>query len=63
MTLICIGDYCFLRNNGRCFACCMFLLCNGNGRTNIFYMFKHEDRIFFCVLEFLEEEKRFFVIT
>jgi len=41
----------------------MFLVRNGNGRTDVLYMLEHEDRIFLCVFEFLEEEKRFFVIT
>ena len=57
-----LSDYCFMRNN-RCLACGMFLLRNGNGRTDIFYMLEHKNRIFLRVFKILEEEKRFFVIT
>lgn len=41
----------------------MFLLCDSDGRTDVFDVLEHENRVLLCVFEFLEEKKRLFVVA
>jgi len=41
----------------------MFLLCNSNGRTDIFDVLEHENWVLFSILQLLEEEEWLFIIA
>jgi hypothetical protein len=41
----------------------VFLLCDSDGRADIFDVLEHENRVLLYVFEFLEEQKRLFIVT
>lgn len=41
----------------------VLLLGDGDGRADVLDVFKHEDGVLLCILEFLEEKKRFLIVT